>query len=93
VADVLAWRSDVPNPGCSPCLPEVEEAFAAIEAAPGPAAKGAVFAALLERCDALTAKYVAKILTGSCASACGRDCWRRPSQKRSSGLKRPWEWP
>jgi DNA ligase-1 len=64
VADVLAWRSDVPNPGCSPCLPEVEEAFAAIEAAPGPAAKGAVFAALLERCDALTAKYVAKILTG-----------------------------
>ncbi len=64
VADVLAGRTDVPNPGFSPSLPEVVEAFAAIEAAPGPAAKGAVFAELLERCDALTAKYVVKVLTG-----------------------------
>ena len=64
VADVLALRPDPPDPGRSPSLVEVAEAYAAIEAAPGPAAKGAAFAALLERCDALTAKYVVKILTG-----------------------------
>ena len=64
VADVLALRPEAPDPGLSPTLGEVAEAFAAIEAAPGPAAKGAVLAALLERCDALTAKYVVKILTG-----------------------------
>jgi DNA ligase-1 len=64
VADVLALRPEPPDPGLSPTLGEVAAAFAAIEAAPGPAAKGAVLAALLERCDALTAKYVVKILTG-----------------------------
>ncbi|MGD0248656.1 MAG: DNA ligase, partial [Candidatus Limnocylindrales bacterium] len=64
VADVLALRPDAPDPSLSPSLAEVAEAFAAVEAAPGPAAKGAAFAALLERCDALTAKYVVKILTG-----------------------------
>jgi DNA ligase-1 len=42
----------------------VAEAFAAVQTAPGPAAKGAKFAALLERCDAFTAKYVVKVLTG-----------------------------
>jgi DNA ligase-1 len=64
VADVLSLRPEAPDPGLSPTLEEVAEIFAAIEAAPGPAAKGTVFAALLERCDALTAKYVVKILTG-----------------------------
>jgi DNA ligase-1 len=64
VADVLALRAEDPDPSLSPTLGEVAEAFAAMEAAPGPAAKGAVFAALLARCDALTAKYVVKILTG-----------------------------
>jgi DNA ligase-1 len=64
VADVLALRPEAPDPGLSPTLEEVAEAFAAIEAATGPAAKGVIFAALLERCDALTAKYVVKILTG-----------------------------
>jgi DNA ligase 1 len=64
VADVLSLRPEVPDPGLSPTLEEVAEAFAAIESATGPAAKGVIFAALLERCDALTAKYVVKILTG-----------------------------
>jgi DNA ligase-1 len=64
VADVLALRAEDPDPSLSPTLGDVAEAFTAIEAAPGPAAKGAVFAALLARCDAVTAKYVVKILTG-----------------------------
>jgi DNA ligase-1 len=64
VADVLALRPDCPDPSLSPCLVEVAEAFAAVQTAPGPAAKGATFAALLERCDAFTAKYVVKVLTG-----------------------------
>ncbi len=64
VADVLSLRPEAPDPGLSPTLEEVAEAFAAIESATGPAAKGVIFAALLERCDALTAKYVVKILTG-----------------------------
>ncbi|HEY5474516.1 MAG TPA: hypothetical protein VIK32_15170 [Candidatus Limnocylindrales bacterium] len=64
VADVLSLRPEAPDPGLSPTLEEVAEAFAAIEIATGPAAKGVIFAALLERCDALTAKYVVKILTG-----------------------------
>jgi DNA ligase-1 len=64
VAEVLALRPDPPDAGRSPSLEEVAEAFAAVEVAPGPAAKGATFAALLERCDSLTAKYVVKILTG-----------------------------
>jgi DNA ligase-1 len=64
VADLLAHRPDEPDPSHSPGIAEVAEAFAAIEAASGAAAKGAVFAELLARCDALTAKYVVKVLTG-----------------------------
>jgi DNA ligase-1 len=64
VADVLAMRPEILDPFLSPSLTEVADAFAAMEAAAGPAARAAVFAALLERCDALTAKYVVKILTG-----------------------------
>ena len=45
-------------------LGEVAATFASIEAASGPAAKGALFADLLARCDPLTAKYVVKILSG-----------------------------
>ncbi len=64
VAEVLALRSEQPEAELSPSLMEVAEAFAAIQTAPGPAAKGAILAALLRRCDTLTAKYVVKILTG-----------------------------
>jgi DNA ligase-1 len=64
VAEVLALRPDPPDPGLSPGLEEVAQTFAAIEASPGKASGAAAFAALLERCDPLTAKYVVKILTG-----------------------------
>jgi len=64
VADVLALRPVAPDPGLCPSLGEVAETFAAVEAETLPAAKSAPFAALLERCDALTAKYIVKILTG-----------------------------
>ena len=47
-----------------PSVPDVAAAFAAIEAARGPAAKAAVFEALLRRCDPLTATYVVKVLGG-----------------------------
>jgi DNA ligase-1 len=63
-AEVLALRPEHPDPSLSPSLPEVAEVFAAIEAAPGSAAKGAVFAELVKRCEPLAAKYVVKILTG-----------------------------
>jgi DNA ligase-1 len=64
VAEVLTLRSEDPDPITSPSLGEVAETFAAIEAAAGSAAKGAVFAELAKRCDSLTAKYVVKVLTG-----------------------------
>jgi DNA ligase-1 len=64
VADVLASRPEEPDPSASPGLVEVAEAFAAMEAASGAPAKGAVFGALLRRCDCVTAKYVVKVLTG-----------------------------
>ena len=51
-------------PGSPPTVPEVAAAFAAIESARGPAAKAAVFEALLARCDPLSATYVVKILGG-----------------------------
>ncbi len=51
-------------PSAGPTVPEVASAFAAIEAARGPAAKAALFEALLWRCDPLTATYVVKILGG-----------------------------
>ncbi|HEX8940827.1 MAG TPA: ATP-dependent DNA ligase [Candidatus Limnocylindrales bacterium] len=64
VADVLARRPVQPPPEAAPSVPEVALAFGAIEAASGAAAKAATFAALLARCDPLTAKYVVKVLTG-----------------------------
>ncbi len=47
-----------------PSLTDVRDAFASIAAARGPAAKGAILRTLLWRCDALTAKYVVKVLSG-----------------------------
>jgi DNA ligase-1 len=64
VADVLALRPIQADPAVCPDLAEVAEAYAAVEAAPFAAAKSAIFAGLLGRCDALTAKYTVKILTG-----------------------------
>ena len=70
-ADGLAARAgdgSVVDPAAAlpepPSVPDVAAAFAAIEAARGPAAKAAVFEALLRRCDPLTATYVVKILGG-----------------------------
>ena len=64
VAEVLVLRPDAPDPTESPSLEEVAGAFAAIEAAPGSAAKGAAFSELVRRCDPVTAKYLVKVLTG-----------------------------
>jgi DNA ligase-1 len=64
VAEVMALRLIQPDPAFYPSLAEVAEAYAAVEAAPSAAAKSAIFADLLGRCDALTAKYTVKILTG-----------------------------
>lgn len=64
VAEVLAAAGHNPPPEHSPTLPDVADAFAAIEAAAGPARKSAVLRALLERADPLTAKYVVKVLGG-----------------------------
>ena len=65
VADVLG-RANGSHPTASdpPSLEDVAAAFAEIEDASGPAAKGAIFTELLARCDPLTAKYVVKILSG-----------------------------
>lgn len=51
-------------PADAPSLLDVAAAYAAIEQAAGPVAKGALFARLLARCDPMTAKYVVKVLTG-----------------------------
>lgn len=64
VEDVLRFRPSQPAPGEGPTLPEVAAAFAEIEAASGPARKGAIFRSLLARSDPRTAKYVVKVLTG-----------------------------
>jgi DNA ligase-1 len=64
VADVLSAADHAPDPATSPTLPEVAAAFAAIEAASGPAAKGAILRDLISRSDPLTAKYIVKVLTG-----------------------------
>ena len=64
VFDVLTnagQRGDADN---GPSVLDVAEAYAAIEVASGPARKGALFQALLERADPLAAKYIVKVLTG-----------------------------
>ena len=64
VADVLAQAGHAPDPADSPSLYDVSAAYASIEAASGPAAKGAILRELLSRSDPLTAKYVVKVLSG-----------------------------
>jgi DNA ligase-1 len=64
VMDVLRAAGHDPDPAQSPTLPEVAATYAAVEAATGAARKGELFAALLARCDPLTAKYVVKVLSG-----------------------------
>ena len=64
VADVLARAGHAPDPAVAPTLPEVAAAYAAIEAASGPAAKGAILRDLFLRSDPLTAKYIVKVLAG-----------------------------
>ncbi len=64
VADVLTLAGHDPDPSVSPTLPEVAAAYAAIESASGPAAKGAILHDLLERSDPMTAKYIVKVLSG-----------------------------
>jgi DNA ligase-1 len=64
VADVLSGAGHAPDPALSPSIVEVAAAYAAIEAASGPAAKAAILRALLARSDPLTAKYVVKVLSG-----------------------------
>jgi DNA ligase 1 len=64
VADVLAAAGHAPAAEGSPTLPEVAEAFAAIETASGPTRKSAILRELLSRTDPLTAKHVVKVLGG-----------------------------
>ena len=64
VGDLLALRPLQPDASDALTLSELAEAFAAMEAAAGPAAKGALFASVLARCEPATARYVVKILTG-----------------------------
>ena len=64
VHDVLTEAHHEPPTAASPTLPEVAAAFAAIEAASGPARKAAVLRTLLDRADPLTAKYIVKVLGG-----------------------------
>ena len=64
VADVLFAAGHAAPPEAGPTLPDVAEAFAAIEAASGAAGKSAILRRLLERSDPLTAKFVVKVLGG-----------------------------
>jgi DNA ligase-1 len=61
--DLFASREYVPV-NHPPSLPDVDAAFSAIAGARGAAAKAAAFRSLLERCDAVCAKSVVKILSG-----------------------------
>ena len=64
VADVLSAAGHAPDAERSPTLAEVSRAYAAIEAASGPAAKGAILRELFVRSDPLTVKYIVKVLSG-----------------------------
>jgi len=64
VEDVLLLAGHAPDPAGAPRLPDVAAAFTAIEAASGPAHKGALFVDLIRRCDPLTARGVVKVLSG-----------------------------
>jgi DNA ligase-1 len=64
IEDVLVRAGHTPDPAAAPSLADTAAAFAAIEAASGPARKGAIFADLLRRCDPPTARSVVKVLSG-----------------------------
>jgi DNA ligase-1 len=64
VEDVLAEAGHRPDPAQSPTLLEVARAYASIESASGAAAKSGILRDLLARSDALTAKYIVKVLSG-----------------------------
>jgi DNA ligase-1 len=64
IEDVLARAGHAPDPAASPTLGEIAAAFAAIEAASGPAAKAVIFGDLIARSDPPTAKGIVKILSG-----------------------------
>ena len=64
VEDVLVGVGHAPPPEVSPTLPEVAAAFAAIEAASGPAKKVAILRPILERSDPATVKGIVKVLGG-----------------------------
>ena len=63
VHDVIAVSGRRPT-GRPPTIEDVHAAYVAVAGARGGGAKAAIFRELLERCDALTAKYVVKILSG-----------------------------
>jgi DNA ligase-1 len=64
VEDVLRTAGHAPSPDASPTVPEVAAAFAAIEAASGPARKSAILRDLLVRAEPRTAKGIVKVLGG-----------------------------
>ncbi len=64
VGEVLAAAGHAPDPTGEPSLIEVQAAFAAIEAASGPAAKGERLEALLARSSPATAAAIARVLSG-----------------------------
>jgi DNA ligase-1 len=63
VGDVLERAGHQPA-GFPPTLSEVADAFGQIAETRGAAAKAALFKALIERSDPLTARYIAKVLSG-----------------------------
>lgn len=62
VGDLLA-EADHRSVGPPPTLSEVGQAFAAMSAARGPAAKSAVLEGILRRCDPFVARHLVKILS------------------------------
>jgi DNA ligase 1 len=64
VRDLLASVGHQPDPADEPALREIADAFAAMQAASGPARKAAILEALLARCSPATAAAMVKVLTG-----------------------------
>ena len=64
VREVLEASGRAVDPGGEPSLVEARDAFVAIEATSGPAAKGAILEALLGRCSPGTAAAIVKVLSG-----------------------------
>ncbi|MEO5705176.1 MAG: ATP-dependent DNA ligase [Candidatus Limnocylindrales bacterium] len=64
VGDVLENAGHAPDPDVSPSLVEVVAAFAAVEAASGPARKAQLLAEILARADPRTARGIVRVLSG-----------------------------